>query len=162
MALNQLQAHSFSTSVLSRMGSYSAVRDSRATFRWMAWYRVACSSSRAITAKGTGQDLILSKNSSLCLCTRSRARFVLAYRNGSSFHAGSLWDAVGAIVFQERKWDFCVAQVVKLCLWSGRDPCQLPMGTKLGVHSFLRAAWAVWFGWAFLWKCRKKSACRGH
>ena len=98
-----------------------------------------------MTTKGTGQDLILSKNSSLCLCTRSQARFALEYRNGSSFHAGGLRDAVGAIVFQERKWDFCVAEVLKLCLWGGRDPCQLPKGTELGVHEFLRSVWAVWF-----------------
>lgn len=144
-------------SVLSRMGSYCPVCDSHAMFRWIAWYRVACSSSRMMTAKGAGQDLILSKNSPLCLCTWSRARFVLVYRNRSSFHTGGPWDAVGAIVFQEKKWDFCVAKVLKLCLWGGKDPCQLPRGTELGVHEYLRSVWAVWFSWAFLWRCCKKS-----
>lgn len=133
-ALNRIQAlpHSIAMSVLSRMGSYCPVCDSHATFRRIAWYRVACFSSRMMTAKGAGQDLILSKNSSLCLCTWSRARFVLVYRNRSSFHAGGPWDAVGAIVFQEKKWDFCVAKVLKLCLWGGKESLPTPQGNRAG------------------------------
>lgn len=40
-------------------------------------------------------------------------------------------------MFQERKWDFCVAEVLKLCLWGRRIPCQFPMGTELEKHRFL-------------------------
>lgn len=38
-----------------------------------------------------------------------------------------------------RKWDFCTAKELKLCLQGGRDPCQLPMGTGLGGQEFVRS-----------------------
>lgn len=87
----------------------------------------------------------------LCWSTKMAHPFMLEAR-----------DAVGAIVFQERKWIFCVARVLTLCLWGGRDPCQLSVGTELGVHPFLTSLGAVRFGWALLWRCCKKSACLGH
>lgn len=96
-----------------RTGSYRPVCDSHALFWWVAWYRVACSSSGVVTAKSTGQDLILSKNSSLCLCTRSRARFVLGVQKWLIL---SCWRPVRCC------WSYCVSgeKVGFLCSWSAK------------------------------------------
>lgn len=69
---------------------------------------------------------------------------MLEHGRASSFRTGGLGDAVGAFVFEERKWDFCPAKEQKLCLQGGRDPCQLPMGTGLGGHEFVPSVKVVW------------------
>lgn len=48
-------------------------------------------------------------------------------------------------MFEERKWDFCTAKELKMCLQGEGDPCQLPMGTGLGGNEFVTSVEAVWF-----------------